>query len=89
MRSASGASAPTCHSGRGARAVCAGGYPVSLASVPFRASTQCWRSQWTIYCFPTKDGSDASLTVLVSKDRDSRASLAHPVLRKGRLRDDA
>eukprot|EP00969_Alexandrium_andersonii_P031901 1393844-Alexandrium_andersonii.AAC.1 len=41
------------------------------------------------YCFPTKDGSDASLTVLVVKDRDARAILAHPVLRKGRLRGDA
>eukprot|EP00969_Alexandrium_andersonii_P226880 10018975-Alexandrium_andersonii.AAC.1 len=41
------------------------------------------------YCFLTRDGSDASLTVLVIKGRDSRAILAHPVLRKGRLRDDA
>eukprot|EP00969_Alexandrium_andersonii_P028846 1259463-Alexandrium_andersonii.AAC.1 len=41
------------------------------------------------YCFFAKDGSDASLTVLVIKDRDSRAILARPVLRKGRLRDDA
>eukprot|EP00969_Alexandrium_andersonii_P211326 9333326-Alexandrium_andersonii.AAC.1 len=40
-------------------------------------------------CFLAKDGSDASLAVLVIKDRDSRAILAHPVLRKGRLRDDA
>eukprot|EP00969_Alexandrium_andersonii_P156863 6934514-Alexandrium_andersonii.AAC.1 len=40
------------------------------------------------YCFPAKDGSDAPLTVLVIKDRDSRAFLAHPVLRKGCLRDD-
>eukprot|EP00969_Alexandrium_andersonii_P330975 14629117-Alexandrium_andersonii.AAC.1 len=40
------------------------------------------------YCFLTKDGSDASLTVLVIKGRGSRAILAHPVLRKGRLRDD-
>eukprot|EP00969_Alexandrium_andersonii_P217762 9619227-Alexandrium_andersonii.AAC.1 len=40
-------------------------------------------------CFLTKDGSDASLTVLVIKDRDSRAILARPVLRKGRLHDDA
>eukprot|EP00969_Alexandrium_andersonii_P019391 846374-Alexandrium_andersonii.AAC.1 len=41
------------------------------------------------YCFLAKDGSDASLTVLVIKDRDSRAILAHPPLCKGRLRDDA
>eukprot|EP00969_Alexandrium_andersonii_P346812 15332662-Alexandrium_andersonii.AAC.1 len=41
------------------------------------------------YCFLTNDGSDASLTAQVIKDRDSRAILAHPVLRKGRLRDDA
>eukprot|EP00969_Alexandrium_andersonii_P042768 1875550-Alexandrium_andersonii.AAC.1 len=41
------------------------------------------------YCFLTKDGSDASLTVLVIKDWGSKAILAHPVLRKGRLRDDA
>eukprot|EP00969_Alexandrium_andersonii_P280495 12401126-Alexandrium_andersonii.AAC.1 len=40
------------------------------------------------YCFLTKDGSDASWTVLVVKDRDSRAILARPVLCKGRLRDD-
>eukprot|EP00969_Alexandrium_andersonii_P049691 2180956-Alexandrium_andersonii.AAC.1 len=40
-------------------------------------------------CFLTKDGSDASLAVLVIKDRDSRPTLARPVLRKGRLRDDA
>eukprot|EP00969_Alexandrium_andersonii_P329521 14561748-Alexandrium_andersonii.AAC.1 len=40
------------------------------------------------YCFLTKDGSETSLTVLIIKDRDSRAILAHPVLRKGRLRDD-
>eukprot|EP00969_Alexandrium_andersonii_P252756 11170477-Alexandrium_andersonii.AAC.1 len=39
------------------------------------------------YCFLTKDGSEATLTVLVIKDRDSRAILAHPVLCKGRLRD--
>eukprot|EP00969_Alexandrium_andersonii_P110044 4855131-Alexandrium_andersonii.AAC.1 len=41
------------------------------------------------YCFIAKDGSDASLAALVIKDRDFRATLAHPVLRKGRLRDDA
>eukprot|EP00969_Alexandrium_andersonii_P009022 395077-Alexandrium_andersonii.AAC.1 len=40
------------------------------------------------YCFPTKDGSDATLTVLVTKDRDSRAILAHPALCKGRLHED-
>eukprot|EP00969_Alexandrium_andersonii_P167824 7419319-Alexandrium_andersonii.AAC.1 len=40
------------------------------------------------YCFPTKDTSETTLTVLVIKDRDSRAILAHPVLRKGRLRDE-
>eukprot|EP00969_Alexandrium_andersonii_P007163 312719-Alexandrium_andersonii.AAC.1 len=38
------------------------------------------------YCFLAMDGSDASLMVLVIKDRDSRAILARPVLRKGRLR---
>eukprot|EP00969_Alexandrium_andersonii_P323783 14306150-Alexandrium_andersonii.AAC.1 len=41
------------------------------------------------YCFLTKDTSDATLTVLVINDRDSRAILAHPALRKGRLHDDA
>eukprot|EP00969_Alexandrium_andersonii_P162961 7203391-Alexandrium_andersonii.AAC.1 len=41
------------------------------------------------YCFLAKGGSDASLAVLVIKDRDPRAIAAHPVLRKGRLRDDA
>eukprot|EP00969_Alexandrium_andersonii_P238296 10517709-Alexandrium_andersonii.AAC.1 len=40
------------------------------------------------YCFFTKDTSDVALTVLVIKDRDSRAILARPVLCKGRLRDD-
>eukprot|EP00969_Alexandrium_andersonii_P175449 7758166-Alexandrium_andersonii.AAC.1 len=40
------------------------------------------------YCFLAEDTSDTSLTVLVIKDRDSRTILAHPVLRKGRLRDD-
>eukprot|EP00969_Alexandrium_andersonii_P134024 5928575-Alexandrium_andersonii.AAC.1 len=40
------------------------------------------------YCFPTKDASETSLTVLALKDRDPRAILAHPVLRKGRLRED-
>eukprot|EP00969_Alexandrium_andersonii_P170597 7541777-Alexandrium_andersonii.AAC.1 len=41
------------------------------------------------YCFPTMDTSDATITVLVIKDRDSRAILARPVLCKGSLRDDA
>eukprot|EP00969_Alexandrium_andersonii_P035330 1547950-Alexandrium_andersonii.AAC.1 len=40
------------------------------------------------YCFPAKDTSDKTLMVLVTKDRDSRAILARPVLRRGRLRDD-
>eukprot|EP00969_Alexandrium_andersonii_P307117 13576084-Alexandrium_andersonii.AAC.1 len=40
------------------------------------------------YCFLTKDTSDTTLTVLVMKDRNSRAIVAHPVLCKGRLRDD-
>eukprot|EP00969_Alexandrium_andersonii_P335496 14827618-Alexandrium_andersonii.AAC.1 len=39
-------------------------------------------------CFLTKGGSEATLTVLVIKDRDSRAILAHPVLCEGRFRDD-
>eukprot|EP00969_Alexandrium_andersonii_P318989 14091914-Alexandrium_andersonii.AAC.1 len=39
-------------------------------------------------CFLTKNTSDTTLTVLVVKDRNSRAILAHPVLCKGRLRDD-
>eukprot|EP00969_Alexandrium_andersonii_P010052 438015-Alexandrium_andersonii.AAC.1 len=38
------------------------------------------------YCFHT---SDATLTAPVIKDRNSRSILARPVLRKGRLRDDA
>eukprot|EP00969_Alexandrium_andersonii_P029485 1286961-Alexandrium_andersonii.AAC.1 len=41
------------------------------------------------YCFLAKDTSGATLTALVVKDRDSRATLARPVLREGRLRDDA
>eukprot|EP00969_Alexandrium_andersonii_P017553 767893-Alexandrium_andersonii.AAC.1 len=39
------------------------------------------------HCFPTKDASETSLTVLVLKGRGSRASLARPVLRKGPLRE--
>eukprot|EP00969_Alexandrium_andersonii_P164827 7286030-Alexandrium_andersonii.AAC.1 len=38
-------------------------------------------------CFLTKDASETSLAVLALKGRDSRAILAHPVLRKGRLRE--
>ena len=38
------------------------------------------------YCSLTKDASETPLTVLVLKDRDSLSILAHPVLRKGRLR---
>eukprot|EP00975_Prorocentrum_lima_P045904 9602549-Prorocentrum_lima.AAC.1 len=40
------------------------------------------------YCFLSKDTSQESLTVLVLKDRDSRAIIAHPVLCKGRLHSD-
>eukprot|EP00969_Alexandrium_andersonii_P115691 5115905-Alexandrium_andersonii.AAC.1 len=40
------------------------------------------------YCFLAADTSDKTLTVSAVKDRDSRAILARPVLRKGRLRDD-
>eukprot|EP00969_Alexandrium_andersonii_P035064 1534767-Alexandrium_andersonii.AAC.1 len=40
------------------------------------------------YCFLTKDTSETTSTVLVIKGRDSGAVMAHPVLRKGRLRDD-
>eukprot|EP00969_Alexandrium_andersonii_P286489 12664479-Alexandrium_andersonii.AAC.1 len=39
-------------------------------------------------CFLAEDTSETILTVLVIKDRDSWATLAHPVLCKGRLRDD-
>eukprot|EP00969_Alexandrium_andersonii_P336688 14882574-Alexandrium_andersonii.AAC.1 len=38
--------------------------------------------------FLAEDGSDTSATARVTKDRDSRAILACPVLRKGRLRGD-
>eukprot|EP00969_Alexandrium_andersonii_P249124 11010396-Alexandrium_andersonii.AAC.1 len=41
------------------------------------------------HCFLTKYDSGTSVAVLVIKDRDSRAILARPVLRKGRLRGDA
>eukprot|EP00969_Alexandrium_andersonii_P136484 6038592-Alexandrium_andersonii.AAC.1 len=40
------------------------------------------------YCFLAQDTSETTLTVLVIKDRDSRATMAHPVLCKGRLHDD-
>eukprot|EP00969_Alexandrium_andersonii_P152110 6726347-Alexandrium_andersonii.AAC.1 len=40
------------------------------------------------YCFLAKAGSDTSPTVLVLKDRGSRAILARPALRKGRLHED-
>eukprot|EP00969_Alexandrium_andersonii_P278956 12328683-Alexandrium_andersonii.AAC.1 len=38
-------------------------------------------------CFLIKDGSGASVAVLVLQDRASGAILARPVLRKGRLRE--
>eukprot|EP00969_Alexandrium_andersonii_P268566 11868381-Alexandrium_andersonii.AAC.1 len=41
------------------------------------------------HSFLAMDGSDASLAVLVIKGRDSRAILARPVLRRGRLRGGA
>eukprot|EP00969_Alexandrium_andersonii_P244274 10793017-Alexandrium_andersonii.AAC.1 len=44
------------------------------------------------HCFlikDTRDTSDSTLTILAIQDRDSRAILAHPVLRQGRLHDDA
>eukprot|EP00969_Alexandrium_andersonii_P198413 8762895-Alexandrium_andersonii.AAC.1 len=40
------------------------------------------------YRFLPKDTDAESLTVLVLKDHDSRAIMAHPVLCKGRLRSD-
>eukprot|EP00969_Alexandrium_andersonii_P053553 2356041-Alexandrium_andersonii.AAC.1 len=40
------------------------------------------------YCALTKNGLGTSLTVLVLEDRSSRAILAHPAPRKGRLRGD-
>eukprot|EP00969_Alexandrium_andersonii_P027488 1199482-Alexandrium_andersonii.AAC.1 len=40
------------------------------------------------YCFLSRDADSESFAVLVFKDRDSRAILAHPVLCKGRLRSD-
>eukprot|EP00969_Alexandrium_andersonii_P212445 9381219-Alexandrium_andersonii.AAC.1 len=40
------------------------------------------------FCFLTKDAPETSLAVLVLKDRDCRAILAHPVLRKGCLHED-
>eukprot|EP00969_Alexandrium_andersonii_P332145 14679116-Alexandrium_andersonii.AAC.1 len=40
------------------------------------------------YCFLAEDTSDKTLTVLMIKDRDSRAIPARPVLRKVRLHDD-
>ena len=40
------------------------------------------------YCFLTKATDGPTLTVLVVKDRDSRAIMAHPVLCKGRLHQD-
>eukprot|EP00969_Alexandrium_andersonii_P369370 15474994-Alexandrium_andersonii.AAC.1 len=41
------------------------------------------------YCFLSKDTAPESSTVLVLKDRDSRATILHPVLCKVRLRSDA
>eukprot|EP00969_Alexandrium_andersonii_P028880 1260798-Alexandrium_andersonii.AAC.1 len=40
------------------------------------------------YYFLSKDTDSESLTVLVLKDRGSRAVIAHPVLSKQRLRSD-
>eukprot|EP00969_Alexandrium_andersonii_P281948 12463746-Alexandrium_andersonii.AAC.1 len=39
------------------------------------------------YCFLAKDGPGTSLAALALKGRSSRAILARPVLRKGRLRE--
>eukprot|EP00969_Alexandrium_andersonii_P226874 10018728-Alexandrium_andersonii.AAC.1 len=75
--------AHTCRSARGSRVVCGVGCRTPRALVPPRALAQRQRSQWA------KDDSDASATVLVIKDRESRAILAHPVLREARLCDDA
>eukprot|EP00969_Alexandrium_andersonii_P049867 2188078-Alexandrium_andersonii.AAC.1 len=40
------------------------------------------------YCFLTEDGSDTTATVLVIKDRSSRAILAHPAPCAGRIFED-
>eukprot|EP00969_Alexandrium_andersonii_P035990 1576532-Alexandrium_andersonii.AAC.1 len=40
------------------------------------------------YCFLAKDESETTATVLVVKDRDSRAILVHRVLCKGRVFKD-
>ena len=40
------------------------------------------------YCFLSKEESPQSLTVLVTKDRDSKGIIANPVLCKGRAHED-
>ena len=40
------------------------------------------------YCFLSKEEGSRSLTVLVTKDRGSKASIANPVLCKGRAFED-
>eukprot|EP00969_Alexandrium_andersonii_P364584 15464434-Alexandrium_andersonii.AAC.1 len=76
-----------CRSDRGAAAVSAGAHLMPRAPV-FPPGTHAVPEAAMGYCFLAKDGSDTSLTVLVLKDRSSRAILARPVLCKGRLRED-
>eukprot|EP00969_Alexandrium_andersonii_P137736 6091289-Alexandrium_andersonii.AAC.1 len=62
-----------------------------MPNVPRSSALPCEHTVLEVamdYCFLATDGSDASSTVLVTKDRDSRAILARPVLRKGRSHDD-
>ena len=40
------------------------------------------------YCFLTKERGPKSLTVLVTKDRDSKGIIANPALCKGRAHED-
>eukprot|EP00969_Alexandrium_andersonii_P358161 15450419-Alexandrium_andersonii.AAC.1 len=76
-----------CHSGPGANTMCGAECPICHTRVPPTGTHDALEVAMD-YCFLTKDTSETTLTVLMIKDRDSRAILAHPVLRKGRLHDD-
>eukprot|EP00969_Alexandrium_andersonii_P210340 9291660-Alexandrium_andersonii.AAC.1 len=62
-----------------------------MASNPHYSSPDVGRAVREVsmgYHFLAKDRSETTATVLVIKGRDSRAILAHPVLRKGRALED-
>eukprot|EP00969_Alexandrium_andersonii_P243440 10753910-Alexandrium_andersonii.AAC.1 len=69
-----------CHFGLGASIARGAACPICRARAPPLVRATCQRLQWIIASSPR--------TPARPQDRDSRAILAHPVLRKGRLHDD-